>query len=271
MRINIQIDLIFIQNIIINYILITQTEILIATKTSIVKKLSASFIGASYVVIMLIYKIKSLDYLIAKIMLVFIIIYIAFMPKKTKRLIKQTYIFLIISTINVGTINILKQVVNLHSNEIYIEIIIYTLSFLISKQIAIRTWRLYKHRLKSNNLIYNVKIKLYKSTLSYKAFLDTGNTVTSKGKNIIFARESKEFKKEKQKLKKIKILVKTISSSKGYTAYIPKKVMIEVNQDYRKIQSIGVVFLEDAMFTNQEYNMILNNNIFEDRLGGISL
>lgn len=271
LKLNVYIDLIFIQNIVINYILLTQTEILLTKKTSKTKKILASTVGAIYVVIMIIFKLSILNYIIAKFFLVIIIVYISFIPKDIKMFFKQIYLFLIISIINVGTVNILKQILNIKSKEIYLEIIIYILSFIISKKIALKTWTLYKHRLKSNNLIYDVKIKLNISTLNYTAFLDTGNTVTSRRKNVVFVRDDIALEKEKNKLKSFDVIVKTISADKTYKAYIPKKISIKANKEYINIQNVGIVFLDNRMFVNKEYNMILNNNIFEEVLGGISI
>ena len=132
-------------------------------------------------------------------------------------------------------------------------------------------WKMYKYRLKANNLIYDVKVFIGNNTFKYKALMDTGNTVKNKDTIIIFAEKKTGIDKVIKTLKPFSVSVRTISSNSVFMGVKPEKVEVFINKKYRRLSNVGIVFLEENKFMNKEYNMILNNNIFENKLGGIAL
>lgn len=265
------IDYIFFQNFIIDFILIKETEIFTRIKTKTKNCVLATAISSIYVVIMIIFKISQMDYFICKILLAFLINYIAFKPQKIEELIKTQIMFIMVSVINVGTIIVIQNLIRTNNKAGFLKIIIYLCGFGISKLFIERMWKLYKHEVKINNVIFDVTISLENKRYKYKGLLDTGNTVFSYTYNlpVIFAEMPKE-KIPKEKLKSFNIQTVSLSNKCEKKAYIIDNVEIKMNKEIIKTKA-GVVFENIKLSKNNDYNMVLNYEMFIENLGGIKI
>ena len=110
-QMTVYVDVIFLENIIINYIILYVTGIISKTNIKQLKILLGSIIGATYAIIYYILNLKIYSSFIIKIVLSIIIIYVSFNPKKFKILFKQVILFYLISFVFAGaTIGIIYMV-----------------------------------------------------------------------------------------------------------------------------------------------------------------
>lgn len=259
-------EYVFIENIILDYILLKETAWLSKQTIKREKAWLASFIGAMYIVVMLIFKLNVLNYAISKILLAFLIIYIAFSPKSVKLYLKLVLMFFIVSMINTGVMVVVMEIFNLKSLTTIAKLSLYTLNYVFTKFILLKLWKLYKDEITKRSLMYNVKLTVNGKSYMYKGFLDTGNTVYSHGMPIIFAGYSIENLKG---VETFEVQTVTLGSISHKTAYVFDDVLIYNEQESWRVKA-GVVF-ENNKISNNNYNMILNYTLFTDNLGGIKI
>lgn len=182
------IDIIFLENLIINYIILYATSIIAKVKIKQYRVLLGSMIGAIYSVI---YYIVNLEWFVlagVKIVLSIVIIYISFNSKDFKKLIKHTIFFYLISFIFAGASLAVIYMVNsnnisIQNGEIMGEYTLKTIliGIIISFFVMMYAFRFLK---KKENIYCNVKIKLNNKKIETNAMIDTGNFLKEPITNI---------------------------------------------------------------------------------------
>ena len=89
----IYIDIIFIENIIMNAIILYATSIILKQKVKIIRLIISSTIGSIYSILMYITKFTIYSSTISKFLLSIVIVYTAFKPQNSKKMFKQIIIF----------------------------------------------------------------------------------------------------------------------------------------------------------------------------------
>ncbi len=178
----IYLDIIFLENFILTFIILCATGVILRTKINIFKLLLGSSIGSAYVVITYLIKSNLYSNLLAKIILSIIIIYISFNPKKIKQYIKSLLFFYLTSFIFGGASLMVISLVNGNKISIKNGIIIgkYTIfTILLGGIIAFLfiaiTFKFIKGRITKDDLICNIEIKINNKLLKLVAMIDTGN------------------------------------------------------------------------------------------------
>jgi len=266
-------DYIFIENFVIDYILLKETSYIARRKISNKRTMFATIITSCYVVFMLYLKIKELNYVFCKILLVIVMIYIAFKPKEINEYLKITALFFLISIINVGSLNVVANLLNIQNDPFSLKLIIYIGSFLISKFFVAHMWQIYKREIKNDDLIYDVKLKLNGKTYNYKAFLDTGNNVYSYTNKlpIVFAEIlDGEMLKDLANKMYFDIRTVTLSGESSKKAYVFENVEITKNEKVWFVK-VAVVFERAKLSKDSSYNMLLNYVLYTQDLGGIKI
>lgn len=269
----IYLDYIFIENLLIDYILLKQTSYISRKKVSRKRACLASTIASLYVVIMIWLKIEQLEYLICKILLTFIVIYVCFNPKTINEYIRIMILFFLISVLNVGTFSAITNLINVTYNKAFIKIIVYVISLFISKFFVTQTWKIYMHNIRNEELIYDVKIYLNQKQYAYKAFLDTGNNVYSYTYDVpvIFAQVLNEDIWEELKAKTaFEITTTTLSSTTNKKAYVFDNVEISNGRKKWNVKA-AIVFEREKLSKDNSYNMLLNYILYVQNLGGIKI
>ena len=267
----IYLDYIFIENFIIDFILFKETASIARKETKTKYTLIATTIASFYVVVMMYCRLQELNYLICKLLLAICVIYICFKPENVREYIKLIAIFCLVNVINVGVIVSIKNILNLSEVNMSVKIIVYISSFLISKYFIGYMWTIYKRKIKEDDLIYDVTIKIGNKDYEYRAFLDTGNSVFSYTYNIpvIFAElidiECLTFLDKKQKFN---INTVTLSNNQQKTAYIFDEIKIKKNNMKWCVK--GAVVFEKTKFS-KDYNMLLNYILYTNDMGGIKI
>lgn len=91
------IDIIFLENLFMNYIILLATGIIVKAKLGIIRTLVSSIIGSIYAVLVYISTVKIYSNIFLKIILSISMIYIAFKAKNIKMFCKQIMIFYLTS------------------------------------------------------------------------------------------------------------------------------------------------------------------------------
>ena len=96
-KITIYIDIIFLENLIMNSIILYATAIILKTKPKTLRVLVSSTIGSIYAIITYVTEISIYTSIMFKVMLAIIMVYVAFNPQNFKRMLKQVVIFYLTS------------------------------------------------------------------------------------------------------------------------------------------------------------------------------
>ena len=267
----IYLDYIFLENVVLDFILLYETAYI--SKITINKKrtIIAAILSSVYIVIMLYFKIQALNYVICKVLLMCITVYIAFVPKNIFVYLKLITMFGLTSIVNVGILIVLTTLFNLDISNKLVKITVYVLVLLIGKGILSGLWKIYKNEIGMANLTYEVTLKLGDKKYRYKGFLDTGNTVTKYSKPVIFAELlDKEQLLVLEKLDYLEVRTQTLVSISIKKAYLVQD--IQILRDKEKWNMDALVVFEPIKFSkDNKYNLILNYLLYTEKMGGIRL
>ena len=93
----IYIDIIFLENVVMNYIILLTVGIVLKKKINNIRLLIGSIVGAVYTIFSYIYTFEKYNNIVLKILLSVVIIYIAFYPQTIKKMWKYILVFYLIS------------------------------------------------------------------------------------------------------------------------------------------------------------------------------
>lgn len=176
------IDVIFLENIIMNYIILFATGLIIKIKVNHTRLIISSLIGAVYAIMSYISKINVYTNQLVKLLLSVAMIYIAYNPDNLKKLFKDGAIFYLTSFCFGGAAYYLlyyispQQIKNIGrtltgSYPVKIAILGGILGFFLIN-IA---FKIIKNKVDKNSIIYNIEIFYKNKSVKTKMLLDTGN------------------------------------------------------------------------------------------------
>lgn len=267
----IYLDYLFIENVIFDFIILKEVSKLAKIKSNNKRIFLATIVSSIYVVIMLLFKLKELNYFISKILLAFVTVYIAFKPEKPAFYIKLILLFFTVSIVNIGALIVLKSLLGISELSGISKIVIYVFVYLIGELIVGRLWKLYSSEVTKDNLNYTVILKVDGKNYEYEGFLDTGNTVYSHGMPVIFAEVFDERIETNLKDKEyFEVKTVTLGSISSKKAYVFDDIQI-IGKNERWCVKAGVVFETSKIAKYNNYNMILNYILYTESMGGIKI
>ncbi len=176
------IDIIFLENIIMNCIILLATSIILKEQTKIIRNLISSIIGSIYAIIIYISQIKIYSNFLLKLILSFAIIYIAFKPTTLKSFLKHLVIFYLTSFTFGGVAFALLYFVNPENIELQDGVLIGTypikmilMGGIVGFIIITISFKSIKGRLTKKDMYCNIKIPLDGKETNITAIIDTGN------------------------------------------------------------------------------------------------
>ena len=269
----IYLDYIFIENLLIDYILLYETGYISKINFRNRNLLASSIIASVYIVIMMYFNIGKFNLVICKLLLVNIMVYISFKPIRLNEYVKYIIIFLLVNVVNVGSVIVITMIFNLSEATGILKIITYVISFIIAKILMVCMWNIYKREIKNDDLIYDVNIHINGKVYKYKAFLDTGNNVFSYSNNlpVIFAElKDKQILKEIENKEYFYINTITLSNKSEKKAYVLDEVEI-IKKDKRWHVKVAIIFEDMKLSKDSSYDMLLNYILYTESLGGIKI
>ena len=176
------IDIIFLSNIIMNYIILFATGLIVVKKVKHTRIILSSIIGAVYSIMLYITNLKIYENQIIKFILSMVMVYIAFTPKDIRKMIKDIIIFYLTSFCFGGAAYYLlynvspQQIKNINgillgAYPLKIAILGGILGFFIIN-IA---FKIVKNKIDKTSIIYDIEIVYQGKKVELKVLLDTGN------------------------------------------------------------------------------------------------
>ncbi len=175
-------DIIFLENIVINYILLYVTGVI--SKSQIIQRrlLLGALFGATYSIIYYLFKLKIYSSFITKIVLSIVIIYVSFNSSNLKDLLKKVLLFYLASFVFGGATIAIIYMVNSQNITILNGVLVgnYTIKtiligIIIAYFTVIFAFKIIKSKISKNDLICEILVTLNNKKIKTKALIDTGN------------------------------------------------------------------------------------------------
>ncbi len=293
-------DIIFVENILMNYIILFATLIILKVKNKgqQIRLLASSVIGSSYAIIVYLNIIPIYSNIITKIILSIVMIYVAFNPQNVKQLLKQLLIFYLTSFVFGGCafalIYFIKPERVKMNNGVFVgtypikvTLIAGIIAFIIT-QIA---FKINKIRLDSKNTFINIKIYYEEKIIEVKALLDSGNMlkdpisgmpviiiekeilhkiipeeILNYIENIVGGEEQKEKTEVKKYLSKIRMVpFMSIGKENGMLLGIRiDKVKIETEEINIEKDNVIAGIYNQKLTKDNKYNALIGLNLLEE-------
>ena len=187
----IYVDILFLQNFILNFIILLGTGIISKSKIKFVKIVVASITGATYVIMYYYIRNKIYSNILMKIILSIFMLYIAFTPKSFKEILKMIVYFYLTSFAFGGAAIAAIYIMDTQKITIQNGIIVgdYTiktvfLGVIVAFGVVIFAFKFVKAKFSKKDLLCNIVIKLNQKEIKTKALLDTGNLLKEPITNI---------------------------------------------------------------------------------------
>lgn len=268
----IYIELLFLENVIINYIILSETANI--SKKKVLKKhlLKSSLIGSFYACIGIIFKYTKTMSIILNIIICIVMIYITFKEKEIKKffesIINYIYIFSLYSGLNFLVVNLLGI-----KNKGGMKALMYLITYITLRLLNERQEKCKKIKLTKENLIYNIEVFVKDKIFKYTAFVDTGNNAKDIKRNMNFViLENNNFCKTFLKVynyPKEKIFIKTVSGEREVYSYIVDKIKFKIKNVEYVIEKVPVIFVENKLNNKNHFNSLIGYDMYLDYLGGI--
>lgn len=178
----IYIDVVFIENLIMNYIILFATSIIIKVKVKHIRLILASSLGAIYSIIAYMSILEMYSSVILKIILSVIIVYIAYNPQNVKNMWKYLVIFYMTSFVFGGAafalIYIVKPQDILMKNGLFLgtyPLKTIILGAIVAFIVIVTSFKLVKSKISKKDMFCTIKININKVEIETKAMIDTGN------------------------------------------------------------------------------------------------
>lgn len=175
-------DIVFIENILMNYIIIYASGIVMKHKMKKIRILLASTIGAIYTVLMYINILPIYSNIIMKFLLSIVITYVSFKPNTFKRLYKDLVIFYLVSFVFGGCVfalmYFLKPQMAQIRNGVFVGAYPIKIALIggINAFIIIQiSFKIVKNKISKKDMIIDIEIIIDKKAAKIKGLLDTGN------------------------------------------------------------------------------------------------
>lgn len=178
----IYIDVVFIENLIMNYIILFATSIIIKVKVKHIRLILASSLGAIYSIIAYMSILEMYSSVILKIILSVIIVYISYNPQNVKNMWKYLVIFYMTSFVFGGAafalIYIVKPQDILMKNGLFLgtyPLKTIILGTIVAFVVIVTSFKLVKSKISKKDMFCTIKININKVEIETKAMIDTGN------------------------------------------------------------------------------------------------
>lgn len=292
---SIYLDIVFIENVIMNYIILLATVIITKEKLNQIRIIISSIIGGIYAVSYYVTKFSTYITIPAKFILSIVMIYIAINPKSIKKMIKELIIFYLTSFAFGGcAIAILytikpQNIINKKGSLIGIyPIKVALIGGIIGFITIIIAFKLVKNKMSIKDLFCTVKIIDNGTEKKVKAFLDTGNflkdpitnlpvIIVEKEKLIdILPREilentnkiiSGEFEIKDKYISKLRVLpFSSLGKQNGMLlGFKVEKVIVILNEEEVIRNDVIIGIYDKKLSINEKYECLIGMNYLENK------
>jgi len=181
-KITIYLDIIFLENLIMNAIILYATAIILKIRPKTMRVIASSAIGSIYAIIIYVTEIEIYTSIISKAILAIIMIYVAFNPQNIKKMWKQVAIFYLTSFVFGGVtlylIYYIKPQEILMKNGMFVGDYVLKVIMLgaIVAFITIKiSLKIIKTKISPKDMYCKIRFRLNEKIIETKAMIDTGN------------------------------------------------------------------------------------------------
>lgn len=178
----IYLDIVLIENLCMNYIILFATGFIMKLKLHHFRMILSATLGGIYAIFLYMQIIPLYSNMVMKIILSICMVYIAFLPKGVKALLKQLVMFYLVSFVFGGCAFALLYFIKPQDifmiNGVYIgtyPVKIALLGGLVGFAIIHIAFKVVKNKMSKKALIYDIEMKIDQKSVKMKAMLDTGN------------------------------------------------------------------------------------------------
>lgn len=182
MKMTIYADVVLIENLIMNYIILLATGLILKIKIKHIRIFFASLVGAVYTLVSYTNILGGSISFLLKIILSFVIVYIAFNPQSIKRMWKYILFFYLTSFVFGGVafalIYIVKPQEILMKNGLFLgtyPLKVIILGAIISFIILITAFKIVKKKISKEDMFCELEIGMNAKKIETKVMIDTGN------------------------------------------------------------------------------------------------
>ena len=292
-------DIIFLENLFMNYIIIFATAIIIKEEIKVIKTFLSSLIGSIYAVIVYMNILKAITTnIFLKILLSIVMIYIAYSPKTIRQFVKELIVFYLTSFTFGGvafaliylispTKMIIEKGVLIGTYPIKIILFGGILGFIIITM----AFKSIKAKISKKDLLCNIKININSKSVCIKAIIDTGNFLKDPISNVpVMVVEKEKLRgvisdnilnnldeiingkdiKIDEIISKIKVIpFNSIGKENGMLLGVKAdNIMVEMENNYKLVNEIIVGIYDGKLNKGNKYSGLIGLNILEDK-GGV--
>ena len=178
----IYLDIIFLENLCMNYIILFATGLIIKNKVKHIKLIISSILGAIYALISLLPFFKMYTNIVFKILVSILMVYIAYTPTNVKELSKRLVLFYLTSFAFGGCAFALLYFIKPEEvfmvNGVYIgtyPIKIALLGGLVGFCLIVNAFKFIKNKINKNDIYCFIEIEFLNRKVTMKSLIDTGN------------------------------------------------------------------------------------------------
>lgn len=293
----IYLDVIFIENLCMNYIILFATGYITKIKMKQMRLIIASCLGSAYAILMYIQNNIFFSNIFLKILLSIVIILIAFYPKKSKQFLKQIVIFYLISFVFGGCAIFLLYFIKpqnvLIKNGVFVGKYPLKVAFLggiVGFTLTKISFKLVREKMNKKDMYAKIIIFNNKNNVQVKAIIDTGNMlkdpisgipviVVCKDKlyelfpqaildnieNIINGKIVEELAEKQEIISKFRIIpFSSLGKQNGLLLGVKiDKVEIYFEEAMEIIEDIIVGIYDKTLCKNDEYAALIGLNVLE--------
>lgn len=261
---NIYLDYIFLENLVVNTVIIIETIKFTNSNISIKKRNVIIFLDT--IISCCINLVPKLDNYIIHIIFSSITLYYLFNFKSIYDYIKKISSYYLIYFIYIGLIITFTIIFNIDLENIINKIALYIFSSMILNILVMDLWKMWKTKIGYKDLYFTLKI----NDVEINSFVDTGNTVREpiNNLNVIFLDKELEEKLVNQNYNKIEFEVLTVNGIDLKEGYIAKDII--AIKDGKEIAKIPKIILCFSLIRNtpEKYSAIIGYDTYLDNLNG---
>lgn len=261
----IYLDYIFLENLIVNAVIIFQTIRCINLKVKIWKKILWAIVDAF--VGCIIYIRPELNSYLVNIVITTVAIVWIIKPKNVICYIKYMSTYYYVYIVYMGIIIFSSITFNINL-EIYLnKIMLYLLSGIICRYITDKMWIMLKSKKSYSDLIYTLNIQ----NKNIPVFLDTGNKIYDyiNNSSVIFLDSKIKEKINLDNYKKVEFEISTVSGTDTKEGYIINDLIITKNKERYVIDKVIICF-SNINDTPEKYSGIIGYELYlRDLNGGV--
>lgn len=266
----IYLDYIFLENLIVNTVIILETVIF--TKSKISNKRKVFIIILDTILSCFLAVNNHLNTYILHLFFSLITLFILFKSSNLYQLIKKVICYYIIYFLYMGLVISFSIIFNVNLEIFLFKIMLYVFSAIVFHFICKDLWKLWKINITQKNLYYTLKF----NDIEIEAFVDTGNSIKDPitSLDVIFIDEKLKDNvlNNIEKYKRISIEVSTVNGVDIKEAYIVKDVIVyKEKTEIVQIDKIILSFTLNSSSTPEKYSAIIGYDTYLDKLEGVIL